>query len=392
MSAWPMVKLGEVTKVASGGTPKTSIAEYWDGDVPWVTPKDLSNNKKLWISSGSRSITELGLAKSGATLLPSQTVLWSSRAPIGLVAIASNPIATNQGFKSFIPGRKLDSNYLAHFLIQSRAALQNLGVGATFKEVSAQRAAEIQIPLPPLGEQKRIAEMLEQVTLAINIVQHNIENTLSFKKTSQDSIINANSADSTELSQIASIQSGITKGRKTKEDTPLKPVPYMAVSNVKAGRLDLSTVKKIDASEAEIDRYLLKTGDILLTEGGDPDKLGRGSIWRNEIQEAIHQNHIFRVRINPTSNFTSEALMAILESKESKYYFLRSAKQTTGISSINKTQLSATPIPVLDQAQVNEITRLWHDSEQIIALYRQKLALLQELQRSLSARAFAGDL
>jgi len=161
---------------------------------------------------------------------------------------------------------------------------------------------------------------------------------------------------------------------------------------VKAGRLDLSTVKKIDASEAEIDRYLLKTGDILLTEGGDPDKLGRGSIWRNEIQEAIHQNHIFRVRINPTSNFTSEALMAILESKESKYYFLRSAKQTTGISSINKTQLSATPIPVLDQAQVNEITRLWHDSEQIIALYRQKLALLQELQRSLSARAFAGDL
>ena len=245
-------------------------------------------------------------------------------------------------------------------------------------------------PFPPLREQKRIAEMLKQVTLAINTVQHNIENTLSFKKTSQDSIINANSADSTELSQIASIQSGITKGRKTKEDTPLKPVPYMAVSNVKAGRLDLSTVKKIDASEAEIERYLLKTGDILLTEGGDPGKLGRGSIWRNEIQEAIHQNHIFRVRINPTSNFTSEALMAILESKESKYYFLRSAKQTTGISSINKTQLSATPIPVLDQTQVNEITRLWHDSEQIIALYRQKLALLQELQRSLSARAFAG--
>lgn len=133
MSEWPMVKLGEVAKVASGGTPKTSIAEYWDGDVPWVTPKDLSNNKKLWISSGSRSITELGLAKSGATLLPSQTVLWSSRAPIGLVAIASNPITTNQGFKSFIPGNKLDSNYLAHFLIQSRAALQNLGVGATFQ-------------------------------------------------------------------------------------------------------------------------------------------------------------------------------------------------------------------------------------------------------------------
>ena len=175
MSEWPMVKLGEVAEVVSGGTPKTSIAEYWDGDVPWVTPKDLSNRSNLWISSGSRSITELGLAKSGAILLPRKTVLWSSRAPIGLVAIASNPIATNQGFKSFIPGQNLDSNYLAHFLIQNQTRLQTLGVGATFKEVSARRAAEIQIPLPPLREQKRIAEILGRVNYAIRGLDSQIQ-------------------------------------------------------------------------------------------------------------------------------------------------------------------------------------------------------------------------
>lgn len=387
MSEWPMVKLGKLGKWTAGGTPSRRKHEYFNGEIPWASIADLNDGP---IIKTAESITELGLDNSSTKIYPVGSILIAMYGSIGKLGINTVPMASSQAIACFIPNKEIERDYAFWSLYALRSKLISIGRGGTQKNIGQGLLKDIEIPLPPLGEQKRIAEMLEQVTLAINTVQHNIENTLSFKKTSQDSIINANSADSTELSQIASIQSGITKGRKTKEDTPLKSVPYMAVSNVKAGRLDLSTVKKIDASEAEIDRYLLKTGDILLTEGGDPDKLGRGSIWRNEIQEAIHQNHIFRVRINPTSNFTSEALMAILESKESKYYFLRSAKQTTGISSINKTQLSATPIPVLDQAQVNEITRLWHDSEQIIALYRQKLALLQELQRSLSVRAFAG--
>ena len=202
--------------------------------------------------------------------------------------------------------------------------------------------------------------------------------------------MNNKSGEYVQLSQISSVQSGITKGRKVQNGITLMPTPYMAVSNVKAGYLDLSEVKQIDASEAEVNRYQLQAGDILLTEGGDPDKLGRGTIWRNEIPGAIHQNHIFRVRINPDSGFTSEALMAILESTESKGYFLRSAKQTTGISSINKRQLSATPIPVLGKVQVEELTNMWHKIDEVIELYHRKLSLLQELQKSLATRAFAG--
>ena len=94
MSEWPMVKLGEVARVVAGGTPKTSVLEYWDGDIPWVTPKDLALSESLWINAGERFITDYGLAKSAAALLPRGTVLWSSRAPIGLVAIANNQIAT----------------------------------------------------------------------------------------------------------------------------------------------------------------------------------------------------------------------------------------------------------------------------------------------------------
>lgn len=389
MSKWPMVKLGKVLKqskkIKFAQNPLEekliSVQLYGKGAIQRITsPEKAPRPFNGFIGREGQIV---------------YSRIWARKGAIAKINQDLDGVVVTNEFPLFdvLPTANVDYLIQAFQSPQFKSKLEMAGSGTSGQNRIKETAfLALEVPLPPLGEQKRIAETLEQVTLAINTVQHNIENTLSFKKTAQDSIINANINGSTELSQIASIQSGITKGRKAKEDTPLKSVPYMAVSNVKAGRLDLSTVKKIDASEAEIDRYLLKTGDILLTEGGDPDKLGRGSIWRNEIQDAIHQNHIFRVRINPTSNFTSEALMAILESKKSKYYFLRSAKQTTGISSINKTQLSATPIPVLDQAQINEITRLWHDSEQIIALYRQKLALLQELQRSLSARAFAGEL
>ena len=389
MSKWPMVKLGDILQPA----PKILAGEI-KAPILSITMHNglVEQNGRFKKRIASTDTSTYRIVKRGQLVVGfpiDEGVLdFQEKYDTALVSPAYGiwNLVNNDVLPDFM-GRYLRS---PHAIATYKSRLQ--GTSARRRSLPTKAFQDIEILLPPLGEQKRIAEILNKATLAINIAQQNIQNILNFKKAYQNSIINACITDSTELSQIASIQSGITKGRKTKEDTPLKSVPYMAVSNVKAGRLDLSTVKKIDASEAEIDRYLLKTGDILLTEGGDPDKLGRGSIWRNEIQEAIHQNHIFRVRINPTSNFTPEALMAILESKESKYYFLRSAKQTTGISSINKTQLSATPIPVLDQAQVNEITRLWHDSEQIIALYRQKLALLQELQRSLSARAFAGEL
>lgn len=248
---------------------------------------------------------------------------------------------------------------------------------------------EIEFPLPPLGEQKRIAEILGEASKTIKDTENIIHKAQGLKRSVLRDILNNKSGEYVQLSQISSVQSGITKGRKVQNKITLMPTPYMAVSNVKAGYLDLSEVKQIDASEAEINRYQLQAGDILLTEGGDPDKLGRGTIWRNEIPGAIHQNHIFRVRINPDSGFTSEALMAILESTESKGYFLRSAKQTTGISSINKRQLSATPIPVLGKVQIEELTNMWHKIDEVIELYHRKLSLLQELQKSLATRAFA---
>ena len=159
---WPVVKISEVARVVGGATPKSSVSEYWGGDVLWTTPKDLSDLDGKYISDTPRKITESGLKSCAAEVLPPNSVLFSSRAPIGHVAINTEPMATNQGFKSFVPDPKLDSSYLYWWLDANRKRLQSMGTGATFKEVSKATVQRIEISLPPLEDQKRIAAILDQ--------------------------------------------------------------------------------------------------------------------------------------------------------------------------------------------------------------------------------------
>jgi hypothetical protein len=137
-SKWSLVKLADCARIVSGATPSTSETRYWNGDINWVTPKDISDlDGYPFLDSTPRTLTAEGLASCSAEILPRHSVLLSSRAPIGLVAINRIPVATNQGFKSFVPDTsRLDSGFLYHWLRANRSFLENLGTGATFKEVS----------------------------------------------------------------------------------------------------------------------------------------------------------------------------------------------------------------------------------------------------------------
>lgn len=160
---WPKVALGECCDIVSGATPKTSVPNYWDGDILWVTPADLSQLPGSTISETPRRITQAGLDSCAATVLPAGSVLFSSRAPIGHVAINSVPMATNQGFKSLVPHLdRVDARYLYHWLRANKTYLQSLGNGATFKELSRATVARVEMPLPPLPEQRRTAAILDQ--------------------------------------------------------------------------------------------------------------------------------------------------------------------------------------------------------------------------------------
>ena len=157
------VKLGEVCKVVSGTTPKSSCPEYWNGTLNWVTPAELKDDSDI-VYETERKITLRAVQDTGLKPFPIGTVLLSSRAPIGKVAIAGTEMYCNQGFKNLVCSGNIYNRYLYHFLKDKTEYLNSLGRGATFKEISKSIVENIEIPLPPLSTQRRIAAVLDKVS------------------------------------------------------------------------------------------------------------------------------------------------------------------------------------------------------------------------------------
>jgi type I restriction enzyme S subunit len=165
------------------------------------------------------------------------------------------------------------------------------------------------------------------------------------------------------LADVADIASGVTKGRDLENATTIS-VPYLRVANVQAGHLNLDEIKEIQVLPGDVEKFRLQPGDVLMTEGGDRDKLGRGTIWRGQIDCCIHQNHVFRVRTNALK-LVPEYLSLFLGTPEAKAYFLSCAKQTTGIASINKTQLAELPVLVPPVGEQKRIADILHKADAI---------------------------
>ena len=201
-----------------------------------------------------------------------------------------------------------------------------------------------------------------------------------------DPVINPNELPSVSLSNLANIVSGITKGRKINGEE-LFEVPYMAVSNVKSGYIDWTTVKTIEATKSEIEQYRLKPFDVLMTEGGDPDKLGRGAIIQNPPEDCIHQNHIFRVRVD-SSRLLPQYLEEYLQHPKAKKYFLGCAKQTTGIASINMTQLRNLPVLLPSLEQQKKFSDFVEKTDKIKSTISCSLEKLEMLKKALMQEYF----
>lgn len=161
MSA-PIVRLGDVCEVVSGATPSRSVPEYWNGDIRWVTPKELAKLGGPRISETAEKITPAGFRSSSTRMLPIGAVLFSSRAPIGHTAIVATPMCTNQGFKSLVPSTGVVSEYLYWAMRWSTPRIEAAASGTTFKEVSKADIEAFEIPLPRVEEQRRIAAILDE--------------------------------------------------------------------------------------------------------------------------------------------------------------------------------------------------------------------------------------
>jgi type I restriction enzyme S subunit len=160
---WKWVEIKTIGEVVSGGTPSTKEGSYWGGDISWISPSDLTDYTNKTISRGAKSITEKGLKHSSAKLMPSGSVHFSSRAPIGYVAISSQPMCTNQGFKSIVPSQGVFNEYLYYYLKASKQIAEQRATGTTFKELSGTAFSKLPIPIAPTNEQCRIVEKIDEL-------------------------------------------------------------------------------------------------------------------------------------------------------------------------------------------------------------------------------------
>jgi hypothetical protein len=168
---WREVRVGDVATVIGGGTPPSRDDGNFGGDIPWITPKDLTTHQGRYIAAGARSLSEAGLANSSAKLLPKDAVLISSRAPIGLVAVAAQPLATNQGVRSLVFDDTQDPVFWYYLLRQSTAVLDAHANGSTFREISGGSIAKLTFTVPSLAWQRRIAATLNRVD---RLIEHNL--------------------------------------------------------------------------------------------------------------------------------------------------------------------------------------------------------------------------
>ncbi len=269
--------------------------------------------------------------------------------------------------------------------------------GASYPAVSDKTILGSYIPFPPLDEQRHIAAVLDkadelrtkrrQALAHLDVLTQSI-----FHSIFGDVSLNDREwEEGRKLADVAEICSGITKGRKT-SGKQLTTVPYMAVSNVQDMSLNLRTVKYIDATAEEIDRLKLLRDDLLLTEGGDPDKLGRGTLWTEQLPLSIHQNHVFRVRVIAKQEIHPLFLNWLVSSSRGKSYFLKSAKQTTGIASINMTQLKAFPLLMPPFRLQVEFAMRVAVIDRLKEHHSAQLAELDALFAVLQHRAFKGEL
>lgn len=285
------------------------------------------------------------------------------------------------------------SEYLGHYFNSPvyRRKISALSAGANINNIKNEHIDNLDIQLVDEKERREIITILNKLNMLISLRKQQLAKLdelvkARFVEMFGDVLLNSMQWPEKTLESMADIVSGITKGRKTAE-AALQEVPYMAVSNVKDGYIDWTTVKTILATRQEIEQYRLMPDDILMTEGGDPDKVGRGAIIKVPLKNSIHQNHIFRVRLDEQEVLPS-FFAEYLRHQKAKRYFLGCAKQTTGIASINMRQLRALPTLVPPLSLQNQFAAFVERVDQQRQTVQQSLEKLELMKKALMQEYF----
>ena len=403
---WVWVRLGGITQVIGGGTPSTSKKEYYDGGtISWLSPVDLSNYNDIYISRGNKMITLEGLNNSSAKLLPKDTVCLTSRAPIGYVAIAENELSTNQGFKSFLPSPTYLARFLYWYLKGNKELLESKASGTTFLELSASKAATIEFPLPPLSEQQRIVERIEELFAKLDEAKERLQEVAdSFavrkaailhkafmgeltKQWRRENGVSDESWEEKTIGEICKIGSGGTPSRKH-EEYYNGNIPWIKTGELAWNVITESEEYITDEAVANSSAKMHFAGSVLVAMYGQGLTRGKAAI----------------LGINATTNQAVCALqpLELLTSEFLFYYFMKNywqfREEAVGGNQPNYSakMISNWLINLPTLPEQHEIVRLIDD---LLARERaaqqaaeQALASIDLMKKSILARAFRGEL
>ena len=348
-----MVKLGNVCTVVSGTTPKSNHLEYWDGNINWVTPAELKDDSDI-IFESQRKITEKAVADTSMKSFPAGTVLLSSRAPIGKVAIAGVEMYCNQGFKNLICSEAIYNRYLYHYLKSKTDYLNSLGRGATFKEISKNIVESIEIPLPPINEQRKIAAVLDKVSDLIAKRRQQLDKLDELVKSRfvemfGDPIINSMHwmeeliGDSCFVTKLAGFE--YTQYIHYGDSGDVVMVKAQNVKNGKLNRKDLSYISN-EVSNS-LPRSQLAAGDVVMTYVGA--NIGDVAVIDDEYKYHLAPN-VAKIRPD-TEKYNSVYFMYMLMFLNS-YVVGNSAdtaKAALGMERIRKLKIFTPPIGLQEQ-------------------------------------------
>lgn len=348
---WVCRKFKEVSTVIGGSTPKTDKSEYWGGSHYWVTPAELDGSK--YISKTERSLTDKAVSETNLTLLPTGTVLLSSRAPIGKVCITQSPMYCNQGFKNIVCSDLLYNEFVYYYLLHNVDYLQSLGTGATFKEISKKVVENVEIIVPSLSDQHTIVAEFDKLNDVIALKHKQLADLDSlaqslFYEMFGDPVVNERNW---EMKSFGELCVKISNGYNTKleEDTyKTEGIMYFRCQNVWRNRFDYEDMVYIDEeTNKKMKSSSLKHNDFLITKIGrintENSSLGRISLYEGEDDKANLSGNLCFARLK-NKIAIHKFVLYILISNRFRDYIRRTTVGGIDKRALNVKQISSFPI------------------------------------------------
>ena len=388
--------MGELAEIVGGGTPSTSVDSYWDGDIDWYAPAEIG--EQIYLKSSQRKITEEGLNKSSAKVLPVGTVLFTSRAGIGKTAILLKEGCTNQGFQSIVPNKdKLDSYFIFTRSEELKRYGEIVGAGSTFVEVSGKQMANMELMMPTImDEQQKIGEYFSNLDHLITLHQRKYDKLQIIKKSMLEKMFPQNGScfpeirfkgftDSWEQRKLGDVASSFEYGLNAAAKAYDGEYKYIRITDIDDNTHEFLTdnLTSPDIDLIGADNYKLTEGDILFARTGA--SVGKSYIYRNSDGLVYYAGFLIRARIN--EEYDEEFVFQnTLTDRYNKYIAVTS--QRSGQPGVNAQEYAEFEINVPKKEEQTKIGTYFRNLDYLITLHQREVEKLQNIKKSMLETMF----